>query len=296
MISLSRIWVIATNTLTQLVRMKVFYFLVAFAVLAAGFNFLELDTGAAQTQEQSLRATKSLSFFIIRTFCIIFAISATAILIPKDIEDRTLYTILCKPVARLDYLIGKFLGVLLLLLIALVFMSLLLNGIIHFHTTNAITQEVAMLKQQGYSEQILDLRTQQIQSHGVTLQLQAASLGIFMEAALLAGVALLISTFSSSTLFTIVCSVIIFFIGHFQADARDFYLSKQTMGEGHSLIYLSKAIALIFPDLQLFGISDGLLKGKSISLSSLGKLAMTMSLQCGLYLSLAWFWFRKKEF
>ena len=43
---------------------------------------------------------------------IILGIVATALIIPRDLEDRTLYTILAKPVPRLDYLVGKLLGIL----------------------------------------------------------------------------------------------------------------------------------------------------------------------------------------
>ena len=56
-------------------------------------------------------------------FTWLLAVLATAMLLPKDIEDRTLYTILAKPVPRFEYLLGKFLGVLLLLFIALSLMS-----------------------------------------------------------------------------------------------------------------------------------------------------------------------------
>ena len=292
----SRIWVITTNTFTQLVRMKVFYFLIAFAILSAGLNLLEFDTGATDTSEQKLRSVKSLSFFIIRSFSIVFAIAATAILIPKDIEERTLYTILCKPVPRLDYLTGKFLGVFLLMGVAIAVMSLLLNGIIHYHTVAAMIEETARFQAAGASEQTIALRMQELSRYGVTWSLQYASLAILMEATLIAGVALLISTFSSSTLFTIVSTVVIFFIGHFQADAREYYLSKQSLGETDSTTYLTQLVAILFPDLQLFGVSDGLLKGKTISLAQMGQLALTMLLQCGMYLALSWFAFRKKEF
>lgn len=276
--------------------MKVFYFLIAFAILAAGFNLLDFETGATSTSEQKLRSIKSLSFFIMRSFSVVFAIAATAILIPKDIEDRTLYTILCKPVPRLDYLIGKFLGVFLLMVVAITGMSLVLNGIIHFHTVSAMIEETTKYQADGVSPDAIAMRMEQLSKSGVTWSLQLASVGILMEATLIAGVALLISTFSSSTLFTIVSTVVVFFIGHFQADAREFYLSKRTLGEQGLSTYFTQFVALIFPDLQLFGVSDGLLKGEKISLSAMGQLALTMLLQCGLYLSLSWFAFRKKEF
>ena len=44
-------------------------------------------------------------------------------MLPKDIEDRTLYTILAKPVPRFEYLMGKLLGMFLLLLVSTLIMS-----------------------------------------------------------------------------------------------------------------------------------------------------------------------------
>ena len=58
-------------------------------------------------------------------FTSLLAIVATAQLIPRDVEERTIYTILAKPVPRYEYLIGKLGGVLLLLALSLLAMSAL---------------------------------------------------------------------------------------------------------------------------------------------------------------------------
>jgi len=52
-------------------------------------------------------------------FTAILAIAGTAMLLPRDVDDRTLYTILCKPVPRFEYLLGKLGGVILLLALSL---------------------------------------------------------------------------------------------------------------------------------------------------------------------------------
>jgi len=43
---------------------------------------------------------------------LVYSIAATALLLPRDVEDRTLYTILSKPVPRIEYLLGRLVGVL----------------------------------------------------------------------------------------------------------------------------------------------------------------------------------------
>ena len=60
---------------------------------------------------------------------------ATALLLPKDVEDRTLYTILAKPVPRFDYLAGKLLGVLLLVFVSLALMDVLMTAVLQIRTS-----------------------------------------------------------------------------------------------------------------------------------------------------------------
>ena len=120
-----RIGVIAMHTFTQLVRMKVFYFLGIFALILVASNLLKIETITRPNLEgmEMLRSIRSSSLAVMTIFSIVFGVSATALLLPKDIEDRTLYTILAKPVPRLDYLVGKLAGVLLLLFVSLLVME-----------------------------------------------------------------------------------------------------------------------------------------------------------------------------
>ena len=58
---------------------------------------------------------KDVSLGSMSIFTWLLGVLSTAMLLPKDIEDRTLYTILAKPVPRFEYLLGKLLGVFVLL-------------------------------------------------------------------------------------------------------------------------------------------------------------------------------------
>src|ERR1700724_3599336 len=117
--SFGRIGAITTNTLTELTRQKVFYFLLIFALLLIGSSaFL-----ARFTFQQEFQILKDVSLGAMSIFTSLLAIIATARLIPQDIEDRTVYTILAKPVPRFEYLLGKLTGVLLLLAISTLIMS-----------------------------------------------------------------------------------------------------------------------------------------------------------------------------
>src|SRR5205085_1392599 len=124
---MSRIAAIASTTLLDLTRQKVFYILLIFALLLIGSSvFL-----ARFSFQQEFQILKDISLGAMSIFSSVLAIAATARLISQDIEDRTVYTILAKPVPRFEYLLGKLFGVLLLLAISVVLMSVLFAAILY---------------------------------------------------------------------------------------------------------------------------------------------------------------------
>src|ERR1700747_308443 len=120
-ISPARIFAIASNTLTELTRQRVFYVLLIFALVLIGSSVFM----ARFSFQQEFQILKDISLGAMSIFSSLLAIVATARLIPQDIEDRTVYTILAKPVPRFEYLLGKLFGVFLLLAISIALMSAL---------------------------------------------------------------------------------------------------------------------------------------------------------------------------
>lgn len=286
----SRIWVLATSTLTQLVRMKVFYFLVIFIALlfGAGFLFISLSF------EQELKLLKDIAFGAMSLFSLIFAIVGTAILIPKDVEDRTLYTILSKPVPRHEYLAGKLLGVLLLVGISLLAMDAIFTGILYLRQNIILTGQLAMLDSEGVAtpENIENL-TNIVKVQGVSWDLQAAVFSIFLKAAVLASLCMLLSTFATSTMFTIVVGFAVFFIGHGQSLARDYFLQGTFSSPIQKLITVS--LAIFFPDLQLFNLTDGVVSGEPVPGGLLLKITGVAALYLIVYNVVAVLVFSEKE-
>ena len=93
--------------------------MIVFALILIGMS-LFLVTVSFQGQLQTLM---DVSLGAMSVFSMFLAVLATAMLVPKDMEDRTLYTILAKPVARFEYLLGKLCGVAAMLTIAMVLMT-----------------------------------------------------------------------------------------------------------------------------------------------------------------------------
>src|SRR3954468_15772830 len=104
----ARIFAITANTLTELTRQKVFHVLLIFALVLIGSSvFL-----ARFSFQQEFQILKDVSLGTMSIFTSLLAIIATARLIPQDIEDRTIYSILAKPVSRFEYLLGRLSGTL----------------------------------------------------------------------------------------------------------------------------------------------------------------------------------------
>ena len=293
-----RIVVIAKHTFTQLVRMKVFYFLAVFAVVLIASNFFDLPQheGPESAGINVLRSIKSWSLGTMTLFSVVLSIVATALLLPKDVEDRTLYTILAKPVPRIDYLAGKLLGVLLLVFVSLALMDVLMTVALQIRSSMVLQDQMAAAAARGWPPEVIQSLRAEIATHGPSWSLQGAVFAVFLRASIMASLALLISTFSTSTLFTTIISFLIYFIGHFQADARDVYLQSGQAGEGMLTRFGSLVLSLLLPDFQNFNVIDAVIEGQTMPVLMLGKLAL-IALYYGVFFTLtSWFVFARKEF
>jgi len=135
-----------------------------------------------------------------------------------------------------------------------------------------------------------------ILAQGATASLQGAVFSVFLRASIIASLAMLISTFSTSTLFTTIIAFLIYFIGHFQADARSVYLHSSEAGEGVFARLAALAMSLVLPDFQLFNVIDAVIEGQAMPLITLGKLTL-VGLYYALFFTIAsWFIFSDKEF
>jgi hypothetical protein len=252
----TRVWAISSNTLLELVRLKVFYFLLIFALLIIGSSAFT----AQLTFQEQFQVLKDVSLGAMSIFTWLLAVLATAMLLPKDIEDRTLYTILAKPVPRFEYLLGKLLGVLALLFIALSFMAALFVIVLYTRQQTAIAEAMHSNPPDQVAQAV-----QAIRNATFTSSLLPCLVVIYLKAALCGAFTLLLSTFATSWIFTIIVSVVVYLIGHVQPIAREYWLATQSAGSG-TKIFLA-LISLIFPDLTAFNLVDDVVAGNLISTS-----------------------------
>jgi len=254
----ARVAAIASNTLLELVRLKVFYFLLIFALLiiaASGF------TSVFELQFQGeFQILKDMSLGAMSIFTLLLSILTTSAMLPKDIEDRTLYTILAKPVPRVEYLMGKLAGVFLLLLISVLVMSAMFVAALYAKQQWAIaaTMHNGALTPEQMHYGILDIK-----AHTFTMSLVPCITLIYLTSALMASLTLLISTFATSSIFTIFIATTAYFIGNVESVAREYYYSQTSVSQV-AKIFLT-ALALFFPDLQLFNLIDDIVAGNAIA-------------------------------
>jgi len=282
--SSARVGAIAGNTLLELVRLKVFYFLLLFALLVIGSSAFVMNF----TFQEQFQVLKDVSLGAMSIFTWLLAVLSTAMLLPKDIEDRTLYTILAKPVPRFEYLLGKLLGVLLLLLVATLLMSAMFAGALYLRQQMVIAATLHGVSPDQVQEAIRAIRAETF-----TASLVPGVVAIYLKAALCAAVTLFISTFATSWIFTILISVMVYFIGHIQSTAREYWLAS---GDGSQLAKIFMFfVTLIFPDLQLFNLVDDIVAGNAIHLLMFWKTVGLGVSYLGVYLLAAYFVFANKE-
>jgi len=257
--SVSRVWTMAAATVTQLVRMRILVFLVVLSaiVVAAGFMFPVFSA------EQQLKMLKYVSFGALQFFSLVLAIVATALLLPKDIEDRTLYTILSKPVPRVEYLLGKFFGVMLLIGGGLLLMDVLLCAVLHLRQSLVLAQELAFLKQGHATAEELAVEAARIEAQGVGWSLQIGVLAVFLKAGVVTALALMISCFASSTLFTVITTFCVCIIGQGQELIREFFFHRTFDAAGEKIA--SGLFAVLVPDLRLFDVIDQVVAGDEVA-------------------------------
>jgi ABC-2 type transport system permease protein len=254
--SLRRVIAICANTLTELTRMKAFYFLLLFALLLIGSSIFL----ARFSFQQEFQILKDISLGAMSIFTSILAIVATARLIPQDVEDRTVYSILAKPVPRFEYLIGRLAGVFLLLIIGTLAMSALFLAVIYTRE-HAVLQETMRQMSAAPHEQ-LESALQAVRASALNIDLLPGIVIIYLKACLLAALTLFVSTFASTNIFTLVVMVFIYFIGHLQGTAREYWLHEHAAGWGAKLFLA--IVALVFPDLQAFNLVDDVVAGAVI--------------------------------
>lgn len=142
---MNAIWSIATTTLGEAIRRRVLLVILMIGVLL--LSVIPALSVLTARSEQSVMV--SMMFFVLRYTSALIAIILTVYMIPNEIERRTIYTILSKPVQRWQFLIGKYLGAVLALAMMIGLMSIVMVGLFKVFQQAEISRMLDLLRQSG---------------------------------------------------------------------------------------------------------------------------------------------------
>jgi ABC-type transport system involved in multi-copper enzyme maturation permease subunit len=224
---MSRIAAIASNTYREAVRDRVLYNLIIFAFLMIGASLL-LGQITIAVQRQLLI---NLGLTAISIFGVLIAIFIGIGLVSKEIDKRTLYTVLTRPVQRWEFILGKFLG---------------LMGTLAVNT---------LLMTAGFFLALLYL------AHGLErsdVYILVAIFFILLQLMMVTAIALLFSSFSTP-IESAVLSFAVFVVGSFSEDLRLF--AESAKGLTH---YLAIGTAYLIPNFSALNVISQVAHGQPV--------------------------------
>ncbi len=213
----ARIAYIASNTFREAVRDRVLYNLIAFALLLSGAAIL---VGQISIEIEKL-VVINLGLTAVSLFGVVIAIFIGIGLVSKEIEKKTLYTVLSHPVRRWEFIVGKFLGLAGTLVVNTFFMAI------------------------GVFAALFYVSHQFARADGLIF---IALYFIVLEFLIICSLALLFSSFSSPLL-SAVFAFSLFVIGSFGEDLRNF------AGMAHGISrWLATGAAYLVPNFSAFNV------------------------------------------
>ncbi len=253
---MKNIFTIAKNTLKLEVRDKIWIALAAFAL---GYVAIMLFLSDLVLRELSM--VKAFALLGIYFFNAVIALFLGTTSFYRDVERKTVYFVLAKPVSRAEFLLGKFFGLCLVIFLTSATLAVAYLGVV-------------ALAGGGFDAMGL-----------------LAILMQFLEMAIFLAFAIFVSTFSSSLL-SIVYTSVVFFLGHVVSslvnDAREMGIT------GVRYVFVN-ILYYIFPNLEKFNIRDFAVHNVAAPWASFGYAFAYAAAYIILLLFLAIWVFDKKE-
>jgi ABC-type transport system involved in multi-copper enzyme maturation permease subunit len=231
-------WV-AVSVFRESIRDRVPYNLALFAVLLISSSYLlgQLTAG------QDVKIIKDLGLAATGIFGLFIAIFIGIGLVSKEVERRSIYSLLSKPVSRAQFIAGKYAGLVLTLLANVAAMTLALYAVLGYLTWTAPPGIEAAWDAPGTDPRLL-----------------TAIFLIVVQLMLITAIALFFSTFSTPLL-SAALTFGLYVAGHFHAELRNF---DQIVSAG-PVVWLVRAAYYILPDLAAFDIKLQVVHGLPVA-------------------------------
>jgi len=253
---MKKAWTIALNTFHESLRKKTFYILLVVALVVIGasrfFSFL--------AAEDELKMIKDVSFSTIEFFGALIAIFTALAAVSGEIEKRTIYTLLSKPITRSNFIFGKLIGQSLIILLNVALMSIFFVGLLFFKKSPP------------------------------DIQTFKAIFLIFVELILIGSITLSVATFATDA-FNLIFSFFLYIVGHLISYGNQM-LERV---ENTILQKLGSAIYHVVPNYENFNIKDKIVVGVDVSWQYVGLTTLYGVVYIAIAVLIGIYFFYKRE-
>jgi ABC-type transport system involved in multi-copper enzyme maturation permease subunit len=264
------VFVIAINAFRESVRDKVLYNLVVFALLLIGASYAigQLTAG------QDVKIIKDLGLAATSIFGLFMAIFIGIGLVSKEVERRSIYSLLAKPVRRYQVVLGKYAGLLLTLAVNLSIMALALYAVLAW-----IAWTLGPEAAKGWDRPAVDP------------MLTRAVVLTFFELAIVTAIAIFFSTFSTPLL-SAALTFGFFVAGRFSDDLRNF----NQVVDSRVAAALARSLFWVLPNLSPFDVRAQVVHGEPVPFGYMTFSAAYSVLYVGALLVAAALIFSRRDF
>ena len=235
--------VIARNVFRESVRDKVLYNLVAFAILLMAASYLIGQITAGQ----DVKIIKDLGLAATSVFGLFIAVFIGIGLVSKEVEKRSIYSLLAKPIQRWQLVVGKYLGLLLTLAVNISVMAVALYVVLAYMAWMAGPDQAKAWERPALDPQLLK-----------------ALLLTFGELSLVTAIALFFSTFSTPIL-SAAFTFGFFLAGRFSTDLANF----NQVTDSAAAAWLTRGLYFVLPNLGAFDVRSQVVHGVPVPASYL---------------------------
>ena len=230
---------IAISVFKESVRDKVLYNLVFFAVFLIGVSYLLSQLTAGQ----DVKIIKDLGLAAMSLFGLFIAVFIGIGLVSKEVEKRSIYALLAKPITRQQFVVGKYCGLVFTLLVNLAIMA-----VAYYAVLGAVAWIGGAWFRPQWGAPALD-----------PALLKAIAM-IFLQLAMVTALALFFSTFSSPML-SAALTFGLYAVGHFNADLKNF----DAVVDSKPVVFVAQALYYLLPNLAPLDIKNEVVHGVPVA-------------------------------
>ena len=264
------IFLIAGAVFKESVRDRVPYAMVVFAVLLIGASYLigQLTAG------QDMKTIKDLGLSALSIFGLFIAVFIGIGLVSKEVDKKSVFGLLSKPLSRTQFILGKYAGLVMTLAVNLGVMTIAYYAMLYYMHVTTLPGARAAWPSPATDPRLL-----------IAIGL------IFAELMLVTALALFFSTYSSPLLATLL-TLGLWVAGHFNADLRNF----ENVVDNPVAIAIARTAYYVLPNLAPFDVKAEVVYGMPIAMRTLGFTLLYALVYITLLLTASVTIFRRRDF